>query len=98
MNRFALILILGLSIVLTGCHSPEVRFTDMRPRPTAGVSGDKVTVQLGGDIVLEPRAVATQTLDFSSQVFSAPTNTWRVEINVAERLSRAQAFLTAFKN
>jgi hypothetical protein len=49
MNRFATILILGLSVALSGCRSPEVRFTDMRPRPTGAVSGDRLTLHLGGD-------------------------------------------------
>ena len=49
MKRFATISLLSLSIVLTGCHKPEVKFTDMRPTPTATVSGDRVTVHLGGD-------------------------------------------------
>jgi hypothetical protein len=49
MKRYSTILILVLSMVLTGCHKPEVKFTDMRPAPTATVSGDAVTVHLGGD-------------------------------------------------
>ena len=49
MKRFATILLLSLSVVLTGCHKPEVKFSDMRPTPTATVSGDTVTIHLGGD-------------------------------------------------
>jgi hypothetical protein len=48
MNRFVSILLLSLSVFLTGCHKPEVKFTDMRPTPTATVSTNTVTVHLGG--------------------------------------------------
>jgi hypothetical protein len=53
---------------------------------------------LTGGLLLGPRAVATKTLDFSSQNYSVPTNTWRLEINVAEKLPRARAFLAAFEH
>ena len=49
MKHFTVILLLGLFMVLTGCHSPEVKFSDMRPAPTAAVSSGSVTVHLGGD-------------------------------------------------
>jgi hypothetical protein len=49
MRRFSTILTLVLGLVLTGCHKPEVNFTDMRPTPTATVSGGTVAVHLGGD-------------------------------------------------
>ena len=48
MKRFATILILVASVFLTGCHKPEVKFTDMRPTPTATISTNSVTVHLGG--------------------------------------------------
>ncbi|HTL59032.1 MAG TPA: hypothetical protein VL361_25390 [Candidatus Limnocylindrales bacterium] len=43
---------------------------------------------LTGPICLGPSAAGTQTIDFSSQLFPLPTNMWRLEINVAEKLSR----------
>jgi hypothetical protein len=51
-----------------------------------------------GGMVLGPRAVATQTIDFSSQLYPLPTNTWRLEVNVAEKLSRAEAFLVPIEH
>ena len=51
MNRFATILLLSYCVVLTGCHKPEVKFTDMRPTPTATITNGAVTVHLGGDIL-----------------------------------------------
>ena len=45
---------------------------------------------LTGGILLVPRAVQIYTLDFSSQLYPLPTNTWRLEINVAEKLSRVE--------
>ena len=47
MKRFTTILILVASVFLTGCRKPEVKFTDMRPTPTATVSASTVTVHLG---------------------------------------------------
>ncbi len=47
MKRFVSILFLVASVFLTGCHKPEVKFTDMRPAPTATVSDSTVTVHLG---------------------------------------------------
>ena len=49
MKHFTIILLLSLVVVLTGCHSPEVKFSDVRPAPTATVSSGSVTVHLGGD-------------------------------------------------
>lgn len=48
MKRLATILILVVSVLLTGCRKPEVKFTDMRPTPTATASDSTVTVHLGG--------------------------------------------------
>ena len=49
MRKFTTILILILSVCLTGCHKPEVKFTGMLPTPTATISSDRVTVHLGSD-------------------------------------------------
>ena len=51
MRYLTAILLLSLTLVLTGCHKPEVKFTDMRPNPTATISGDTVTLHLGGDLL-----------------------------------------------
>lgn len=47
---------------------------------------------------LPPGAVATQTLDFSTQLYPEPTNMWRLQINVAEKLSRAGSLVAALKH
>ena len=36
-------------MVLTGCHSPEIKFNDIRPTPTATIASNNVIVHLGGD-------------------------------------------------
>ena len=53
---------------------------------------------LTGPICLGPSAAGTQTIDFSSQLFPPPTNTWRLEINVAEKLSRPEALLAVLQH
>jgi hypothetical protein len=50
MNRFATILLLGLSVFLTGCAKPDVTYSDLSPATTATVSGDKVSIRLGSDL------------------------------------------------
>jgi len=47
MKRIVTTLCLVASVFLAGCHKPEVKFTDMRPTPTATVSDSTVTVHLG---------------------------------------------------
>ena len=51
MKRFTAIFILALSVFLTGCHKPEVKFADIRPAPTATVAGNTVTIHLGTDML-----------------------------------------------
>jgi len=48
MKKLTTIILLAVCVFLTGCHKPEVKFTDMRPTPTATVSDGAVTVHLGG--------------------------------------------------
>ena len=50
MNRFVAILLLAVGVLLTGCATPNVKYSDLRPPTTATVSGDTVTVHLGGDL------------------------------------------------
>ena len=51
MKKFTPVFILVLSVFLTGCHQPEVKFTDMRPAPTATVASNAVTIHLGSDML-----------------------------------------------
>jgi hypothetical protein len=50
MNRFATILLLSLSVFLTGCAKPDVKYSDLSPATTATISGDTVTIHLGSDL------------------------------------------------
>jgi hypothetical protein len=49
-NRLATILLLSVSVLLTGCAKPDVKYSDLSPAPTATVSGDTLTIHLGADI------------------------------------------------
>jgi hypothetical protein len=51
MNRFSTILLLGLSVFLAGCATPDVNYSDLRPATTATVSGGAVTIHLGSDLM-----------------------------------------------
>ena len=51
MNRFATILLVSVSVFLTGCATPNVKYSDLSPATTASVSGDTVTVHLGSDLM-----------------------------------------------
>jgi hypothetical protein len=46
---------------------------------------------------ISPHAVADVTIDFTTQQYQQPTNTWRLTVNVAEQLSGAPAFLQKLK-
>jgi hypothetical protein len=39
-----------------------------------------------GPVLLVPHGTISETIDFSSQLYPQPTNTWRLQLNVAERL------------
>jgi hypothetical protein len=41
-------LILTASLVV-GCHKPEVKFTDMRPAPTATITNNTAIIHIGSD-------------------------------------------------
>ena len=44
-------------------------------------------------VYISPHAAADVTVDFTRQPYQQPTNTWRLTINVAEKLDGAHAFL-----
>ncbi|HXC97835.1 MAG TPA: hypothetical protein VN048_00750 [Verrucomicrobiae bacterium] len=48
MNRAIMVLLVSLSVFLTGCATPDVKFSDMSPT-TATVSNNAVTIHLGSD-------------------------------------------------
>jgi hypothetical protein len=50
MKHFTAIFLLSLSVFLTGCAKPNVKYSDLRPATTAMVSGDTVTIHLGSDL------------------------------------------------
>jgi hypothetical protein len=49
-------------------------------------------------IMLAPHAEAYLTIDFASQNYGPPTNTWRVELNVSEKLNRPASLFMAIKH
>jgi len=51
MNRFATILVLSVSVFLTGCATPDVKYSDLSPATTATVSRDTVTIHVGSDLM-----------------------------------------------
>jgi hypothetical protein len=48
MKRIEIILIMALSVCLTGCHKPGVKYSDIRIAPTATISNGVVTIFLQG--------------------------------------------------
>jgi hypothetical protein len=48
MNRAIMVLLVSLSVFLTGCATPDVKFSDLSPT-TATVSNNAVTIHLGSD-------------------------------------------------
>jgi len=50
MNRFAAILFLSLSLFLSGCATPNVKYSDLSPSTTATVAGGTVTIRIGGNL------------------------------------------------
>ena len=51
MKRIEVILIMALSVFLTGCHKTGVKYTDMRTAPTATISKDVVTISLSSSFL-----------------------------------------------
>ena len=51
MNGFALILVVTVAILLSGCATPDVKYSDLRPPATASVSGGNLTIHIGSDLV-----------------------------------------------
>jgi hypothetical protein len=50
MNRIAAFFLLALTVLLAGCTTPDVKYSDLQPATTATVVGDTVTVHLGSDL------------------------------------------------
>jgi hypothetical protein len=51
MNKAAGLSILTMTVLLAGCTSPDVKYSELQPPTTATVAGDIVTVHLGSDLV-----------------------------------------------
>jgi hypothetical protein len=51
MNQFAPIFFLTLGVLLPGCATSNVKYSDLRPPTTATVSGDTITIHVGGDLM-----------------------------------------------
>jgi hypothetical protein len=51
MKRFAPFFLLAVGVLLTGCATPNVKYSDLRPPTTATVSGDTITVHVGSDLM-----------------------------------------------
>jgi len=51
MNRAAAVLLLAFAVVLAGCATPDVKYSDLQPATKSTVSGDTVTVHLGSDLM-----------------------------------------------
>jgi hypothetical protein len=50
MTRPIIAALLTLSVLLPGCTTSNVKYSDLRPPSTATISGDTVTVHLGSDL------------------------------------------------
>src|SRR5260370_24689293 len=50
MNRFITILLLSVSLFLTGCSTPDVKYSDLQPATTATTSGHTVIIHPGSDL------------------------------------------------
>jgi len=51
MKQIAVAFLLMLTVLLTGCATPDVKYSDLQPAITATVLGDTVTVHLGSDVM-----------------------------------------------
>jgi len=51
MNRFAAIFFSAVDILLSGCATPNVKYSDLQPPTTASVSEDAVMVHVGSDVM-----------------------------------------------
>jgi hypothetical protein len=51
MNRFAAVFIPTVGMLLSGCATPNVKYSDLRPPTTATVSDDAVMVHVGSDLM-----------------------------------------------
>jgi len=51
MKQIAVLFLLILTVLLAGCATPNVKYSDLQPATTATASGDTVTVHLGSDLM-----------------------------------------------
>jgi len=51
MNRTAAVLLLTFTVSLSGCATPDVKYSDLQPATTATVAGNTVTIHLGSDLM-----------------------------------------------
>jgi len=51
MNPFVAIFLLSVGVLLTGCATPNVKYSDLRPPTTATLSGETITVHIGSDLM-----------------------------------------------
>lgn len=49
-------------------------------------------------VFVSPQTAANVTIDFTTQQYQQPTDTWRLTVNVAEKLDGAPAFLQKLKH
>ncbi len=50
MSRFVAMSVLLLTVLLTGCSKPDVKYSDLRPATSATVSNGVVTLHVGSDL------------------------------------------------
>jgi hypothetical protein len=51
MNRIAASFLVAITVLLAGCATPDVKYSDLQPPTTATLAGDTVTVHLGSDLM-----------------------------------------------
>ena len=51
MSRTATILLPLLAVVLAGCATPDVKYSDLQPATSATVASNTVTIHLGSDLM-----------------------------------------------
>lgn len=51
MKRLCPFVLAGLCLLLNGCASPDVKYSDLRPATTATIAGDEVIIHVGSDLI-----------------------------------------------
>jgi len=77
MNRIAASFLVALSVLLTGCAAPDVKYSDLQPRTTATVSGDTVTINVGTDLTASACWTKLKATVENSTVYVAGYRTMR---------------------